>query len=380
MFGYVQACSANKMIKSFLKRLMALPPQIHRRDNSLKKTVLSGIGILLLGGCQSDDILKATKEYAKLSDKAQNIFPAIQQDVVATCIRSVNLNMPNIGADPVAMAAARDSSILKCRIGEGATAKAMSDIHDLILLYLNSLAGLGSDKSFGKGIAALGESVKSLPQFKTGNTEAQARELLDAGSTISVVVSNYLTKEYRASKVRDAILQSDQALSTLVYALSNATYFGYIGDRLRPNESPGLARENFNLNYYYGAPLRQSMRSLPRQPYQDYIQVSLNNQWVAEQARIDERRAFASKYLSLLKDIACDHTQLRLLIEKRTDLKPSDVNPNCKDSAQGGLQVNARMGSADTALQARMKFRMDLYRERMQDLALQYDRIFKDAR
>lgn len=366
-----------------LLRLMALPPRMHRREYSLKRTVLSGIGILLLGGCQSDDILKATKEYAKLSDKAQNMFPTIQQDLVATCIRSVNLNIPNIGANPVEMAAARDSSILKCQIGEGATAKAMSDIHDLIILYLNSLAGLGSDKSFGKGIAALGESVKSLPQFKTGNTEAQAKEikeLIDAGSTISEVVSNHLTKAYRAGKVRDAVLQSDQALSTLVYALSNATYFGYIGDRLRPNESPGLARENYNLNYYYGAPLRQSIRALPRQPYQDYIQVSLNNQWVAEQARINERRAFASKYLSLLKDIACDHTQLKLLIEKRTDLKAADVNPNCKDSAQGGLQVNARTGLDETALQSRMKSRMALYRERMQDLALQYDRIFKDAR
>jgi hypothetical protein len=362
---------------------MALPPRTHRREYSLKKSVLSGIGLLLLGGCQSDDILKATKEYAKLSDKAQNMFPTIQQDLVATCIRSVNLNIPNIGVNPVEMAAARDSSILKCQIGEGATAKAMSDIHDLIILYLNSLAGLGSDKSFGKGIAALGESVKSLPQFKTGNTEAQAKEmkeLIDAGSTISEVVSNYLAKAYRAGKVRDAVLQSDQALSTLVYALSNATYFGYVGDRLRPNESPGLARENYNLNYYYGAPMRQSIRSLPRQPYQDYIQVSLNNQWVAEQARINERRAFASKYLSLLKAIACDHTQLKLLIEKRTDLKPADVNPNCKDTAQGGLQVNARTGLDETALQARMKSRMALYRERMQDLSLQYDRIFKDAR
>lgn len=370
-------------VQSILKRLMALPPRMHRRDNPLKRMVLSGIGILLLGGCQSDDILKATKEYAKLSSKAQNIFPTIQQDLVATCIRSVNLNMPILGEDPVAMAAARDSLILKCRIEEGATAKAISDIHDLIVFYINSLAGLGADKSYSKELIALSESVKSLPQFKTGNTEAETKdikEIIDAGSTISVVVSDYLTKAYRASKVRDAVLQSDQALSTLVYALSNATYFGYIGDRLRPNTSPGLARENYKLNYYYGAPLRQSMRSLPRQAYQDYIQVSLNNQWVAEQARIDERRAFASKYLSLLKDIACDHTQLRLLIEKRTDLKPSDVNPNCKDSAQGGLQVNARTDSADNALQARVKSRINLYHERMKELALQYDQTFKDAR
>jgi hypothetical protein len=371
------------MAQSILTQFKAFYPRMLRKNYSLKKTVLSGIGILLLGGCQSDDILKATKEYATLSNKAQDVFPIIQQDLVATCIRSVNLAMPEIGANPAAMGAARESSILKCRKGEGATAQAMSDIHDLIILYLNSLAGLGTDKSFGKGITALGESVKSLPQFETGNAEAQAKEikeLIDAGTTISVVVSDYLTKAYRANKVRNAVLQSDQALSTLVYALSNATYFGYIGDRLRPDESPGLARENYNLNYYYGAPLRQSMRSLPRQHYQDYIEVSLNNQWVAEQAKIDERRAFASKYLRLLKDIACDHTQLRLLIEKRTDLKPSDVNPNCKDSAQGGLKVNARTSSADIALQARMKFRIALYRERIQNLAVQYDQIFKNTR
>lgn len=336
------------------------------------------LGVIALGGCQSDEVLKATGEYARFAKKANEVFPVIQQDIVASCIRTASLRAFENEAETADLASRRDNAILRCRQREGVTAQAMADIHAQILLYLNALAGLATDKSISTQIVALGEAVKTLP----GLNADEAQQTIDAGTTLTSVISKYLTRAYRTSKTREAIIQSDEPLSKLVFALSTATYYGYIGARKADNnlvdtqqQGPGLSRENFLLSQYYGGPIRESMRSLPRQPYQGYIEVTLNNKWLEEQAKIDQRREFAANYLRLLKDIACDHTQLRLLVEKRTDKKPSDVNTYCDSSSTLGLPLAAGLDAAKTTVEARMIMRLSQYRERFKALALHFDHV-----
>jgi hypothetical protein len=255
----------------------------------------------------------------------------------------------------------------------------MSELHSLIVLYLNSLAGLATDKSYGKEIGGLGDSIKELP----GMDDTKAQQTIDAGATIATMISKYLTKGYRASKIREVVLQSDKALSQLVHALSTATFYGYIGGRdpntatqLGSQAGPGLKRENDLLNRYYGEPIRASMLHLPRKPDQGYIEVMLNNSWIEEQNQIDERRAFATKYLKLLKDIACDHTQLRLIIENKAEQKPSDVNSYCKLWAEGGLPIGKTNTIKDKTLEVQLAVRLSQYRQRMSTLADQYNRLY----
>ena len=337
------------------------------------------IGTLFLTACQSNEILKATSEYGELSSKAEKMFPVIANDIVSSCIRQSNLRYLDSSGPVQNMTTSRDAARRKCVARESVTAEAMLDIHKLIVLYLNSLAGLAANKSYGKEIVSLGDSIKGLP----GMDDATTQQTIDAGTTIATTVSKYLTREYRASKIREAVLQSDKALSQLVYALSTTTFYGYIGGRdsdaisqSSQQAGPGLRQEDYLLNQYYGEPIRQSMLHLPRKPDQGYIEVMLNNAWINEKNTVDERRAFATKYIKLLKDIACDHTQLRLVIENRPDQKPSDVNPYCKRWSDGGLPVSSHSPINDSALETKLTTRLMQYRQRMNALANQYDRVY----
>ena len=102
----------------------------------------------------------------------------------------------------------------------------------------------------------------------------------------------------------------------------------------------------------------------------------LNNKWIEELNKVDERRTFALKYLGLLKDIACEHTQLRLTIENRPDQKPSDVNPYCKPWADGGLPISKQNTIDNPDLESRLFIRLTQYRKRMSALAIQYEHIY----
>jgi hypothetical protein len=334
---------------------------------------------LFISGCQSDEVLKAASKYGELSGKAEAMFPVIAQDIVSSCIRQASLRYLDASKSVRDLAASRDAARSKCISAEAVTVEAMSDINKLILRYLSSLSGLADDKIYDKEITALGGSIKGLP----GMNDTTAQQTIDAGTTIATAISKYLTRAYRATKLREAVIQSDQALSRLVYALSTATFYGYVGGRnsdvaghANSGPGPGLNREYTLLGQYYGEPIRDSMLHLPRKPYQGYIEVTLNNKWIEEQNKVDERRAFAVKYLGLLKDIACDHTALRLMIEKRSAEKLSDVNPYCKSSADGGLPVGKLDTINNSALESQLVNRLTQYRDRMSSLVLQYDRIY----
>lgn len=341
---------------------------------------------LLLGGCQSDAVLKATVDYAKLSEKAKGMFPSIASDIIASCMRSANYETLDPSAKGELIGKRRDLARREC-VGKGidsssSVVDAMSSIHGLISIYLNALGGLATDKSYGKEIVALGDSVKGLPGI--GSTPA-AQETIDASKTIASVISKYLTKEYRASKIREAVLQSDQALSQLVYALSTATYFGYLGGSMHESGTgssaqnrygAGLAAENRLLNRYYGEPIRESMLFVPRKPTQNYIEVKMNNDWIEAQDNLDAKRAVAIQYLKLLRDIACDHTDLRLLIENNTAQKASDVNPLCKAASEGGLHTSTRRPFKHSAIEEQFVSRMNVYRARMKLLSLEYDKAY----
>ena len=341
---------------------------------------------ILLGGCQNDTMLKAATEYAKISEKTKSMFPAITADYLESCLRSANYKTLDPSVKGELIAIRRDEARRECTAkgieSTASVAAAMTSIHELISAYLTALGGLSADKSYGKEIASLAESVKGLPGI--GNTPA-AQETIDASKSIASVISKYLTKAYRAREIRQAVLQSDDALSKLVYALSTATYYGYLGGRqgesgtsfsTQNRNGPGLAAENRFLNRYYGEPIRESMLYLPRKPTQDYIEVKMNNEWIEAQDKLDAKRAVAIKYLKLLKDIACDHTNLRLMIQNNTAQKASDVNRLCKAPSEGGLQTSSWRPIKNSTLEDQFASRLNMYLTRMKLLSLEYNKAY----
>lgn len=342
--------------------------------------------IFLGAGCQSDDILKATAKYASASATVSEIYPSITKDYVESCKRRASFDALGIGKENPRIADRFSLQRQSCFEGgdrsSASIAATMNTLNGLIVDYLKSLAGLSDAKDYTNEIGKLAESISGLPGM---SDTQQAKDTVDASKTIASVLANQLTKSYRASKVRDAVVKSDRALAILTYSLSSATYYGYLGGvgqasgsnfSRGTNSGPGLALEGVMLNNYYGAPIDASQLHLPRQPLQGFIEVSMYDKWIEEQAKLDARRAVAHKYLRLLKDITCDHTALRLLIESNTTTSVEDANQNCKEPSKGGLNVNRRLGEGAGTLEDQLVFRLNSYRARIESLSLDYKKAF----
>ena len=342
--------------------------------------------IFLGTGCQSDDILKAAANYSSASIKISEVYPSITKDYLESCKRRATFEA--LGGDNKNPRVADRFVLERQRCFEGgvlssaANVDTMNTINGLIVNYLKSLAGLADAKDYTNEIAKLAESIGGLPGMSNSQ---QVKDTINASKTIASVLANQLSRSYRASKIREAVVNSDRALAILTYSLSSATYYGYLGGISQApggdlshgaNSRPGLARENVLLNNYYGAPIDASTLHLPRQPLQGFIEVSLYDKWIEEQGKLDARRAVAYKYLQLLKDITCDHTALRLLIEKNTTTSVEDANQNCKEPSKGGLNVNRRLGDGTATLEDQLVLKLNSYRARIERLSLDYRKAF----
>lgn len=351
-----------------------------------KEAILLAASIFLGAGCQSDDILKATAKYATASAVISEVYPAITKDYLDNCKRIASYDAFGGSREnpDAAMRFAKERE--RCFEGgvlsSASNAAAMNTINELIVDYLKSLAGLADAKDYTKDIAKLAESIGGLPGM---GDRQQAKDTVEAGKTIASVLTNQISKTYRASKIREIVIRSDRALAVLTYSLSWATYLGYLGEvsqvpaspssRL-DGDRPSLARENSLLNNYYGSPIDASQRHLPRQPVQGFVETSLYDKWIEEQAKLDSRRAVAHKYLKLLRDITCDHTALRLMIEKNSTTSVEDANQNCKEPSDGGLNVNRQSGDGPARLEDRLVVRLNSYRVRIEELSLDYQKAF----
>jgi hypothetical protein len=352
----------------------------------LRNVSLIAVSIFFGAGCQSDEILKATAKYASSSTKISEIYPAITKDYVESCKRRASFEA--LGGEIKNPEVANRFFMERQRCLEGgvlssySVADTMNTINDLIVRYLKSLAGLSDAKDYTGDIGRLADSIGGLPGIRDSQ---QVKETVDASKTIASVLANQLAKSYRANRIREVVVKSDRALAVLTYSLSSATYYGYLGgvsqilgseSSHRAHSRPGLARENVLLNNYYGAPIDASQRHLPRQPLQGFIEVSLYDKWIEEQDKLDAKRAVAHKYLGLLKDITCDHTALRLLIEKDTITKVEDANQNCKKPSNGGLNVNSQFRDKPVALDDKIALKLASYRERIEGLSMEYKKAF----
>jgi len=351
-----------------------------------KHASLIAASIFLCTGCQRDDILKATAKYASDSAKISEVYPSVANDYVESCKRRASFEALGGGIKNPRVADRFAMERQRCFEGgvqsSSSIAATLNTINSLIVDYLKSLAGLADANDYTDEIGKLAKSISGLPGMQDSQ---QAKDTLDASKTIASVLANQLTKSYRASRIREVVVKSDRALAVLTYSLSSATYYGYLGgvsqtlggDSSHGADSrPGLARENVLLNNYYGSPIDASQLSLPRQPLQGFIEVSMYDKWNEEQGKLDARRAVAHKYLQLLKDITCDHTALRLMIEKNTTTRVDDANPNCKEPSQGGLNVNRRLGDGAATLEDQLVYKLNSYRARIQILSMDYKKAF----
>lgn len=351
-----------------------------------KHASLIAASIFLSTGCQRDEVLKATAEYATESAKISEVYPSITKDFVESCTRRANFEALGGGIKNPRVADRFALERQRCFEGGVLSSSSIADtlntINKLIVDYLKSLAGLADAKDYTDDIGKLATSIGGLPGMQDSQ---QAKDTLDASKTIASVLANQLTKSYRADKIREAVVKSDRALAILTYSLSSATFFGYLGGVREapgglPSQSagsrPGLARENVLLNNYYGAPIDASQLFLPRQPLQGFIEVSMYDKWIEEQGKLDARRAVAHKYLKLLKDITCDHTALRLMIEENTTTSVKEANPNCKEPSEGGLNVNRRLGDGTATLEDQLVSRLNSYRARIERLSMDHKKAF----
>jgi hypothetical protein len=289
--------------------------------------ILISPAILILCGCGNLAEIKAVQKFAEIQAKSANVFQKIANDSYQTCIRSANyitLNTP-----PKSVDEDRTGRERECNdpvTGSIAVKNSFQKTHKVINDYLVALGQLSNDRvtNFSPEVQAVGSAIQTLP----GLGDGEKKEAIQAGTSLADFLLRIFTNGYRRNKLKEVIITTDPYLTKLVIALNISVKKHYLNGL--------LSTERESLDGYYS----KSLGFVLTQPegqnvaLQEYISKELNSKWLEKQEIIREKRELASEYLDLLKEIACDHSNLKTIfmdIKKEKEAKTTcDQSPDLK--------------------------------------------------
>lgn len=266
----------------------------------------------VVSGCGTPFEVKAARSFAKFQAQSADLFPKIANDAYQTCIRSldyVTLNRPSVdnSEGPETIDEDRKKREAVCDSSEPGGSIAVRDAfertHDIIHDYIVALGQLAADDltDFDSEVTAIGTSIQQLP----GLSEGENKNFVSAGTSLANFLFGAFTNSYRRDELEEAIVTVDPHLMVLVVALDTSVEQHYVNDL--------LVTERRVLDSYYN----QIINSIVTQPegqnlaVQRHIIEDLKSTWSQKQEIIRQKQTIASQYLDLLKNIACDHSNLK---------------------------------------------------------------------
>lgn len=262
---------------------------------------------IYMTGCGTPLEIRAVQKYTEFQTDSASLFPKIAGDIYQTCIRSLDyvvLNSQSIVAD-------RDNRETICDDsdkGSIALKEAYTNTHNVIHDYLDLLGDLAANDltNFDAEVNAVGESIKRFPGLGDGETG----EAISAGTGLARILFTAFTNGYRRGELKDAIVEADPHLTTLVVALDTSIKKHYVNGLLETERNSVDRYYKILINPVLNQPESQNVA------VRQYITDKLKTEWSEKQEIIREKQVLASDYLKLLKGIACDHSSLKSLFLK----------------------------------------------------------------
>jgi hypothetical protein len=312
-------------LNKLANRLSArIPKELTMSDRKNATRVSSAFGFCLIAislvSCGEDDKVKMVADYsAKIQPKLNTVFSQLISDLETTCRRSesyqffLNARHPKDvltfdTSTSTGVTTALDSwLIMKCDQGKTQEAKkAFAAGHTIIENYILTLGKLSGAKlvTFDPQVERIGTALQGLPSLSS----PELKSTVEAGTAITQILFKLIAKNFQEAQVVTMVDNSDSSLGTLTknYAISVERYYR---DGLLKSES--IDEQNFVNVPLSFALAPTGSREIALNPF---IKVSLANMLIEGQESMTKRRLFANQYIDLLKEIACDHSKLRVVL------------------------------------------------------------------
>lgn len=285
------------------------------------------VSALVAAGCGTLPEVIATQKYAKMRDQAADVFPKIANDFYGSCMRSAGYTLLNDPPKVLDQERARTEEV--CELVAQQTKKAVNDTNSLILGYLSSLGNLATGEAvdYKPQIDEIGKSLQSLP----GLGADESKKTIDAGTSLATFLFKLFASSYQRQQLSQSITSYDKQLQVLVGALSSVVEKDYIGRMLKV--------ERIALDSYYRLPIGIAKAQPRKSSIDEYVEYKLNSAWLDKQEIIRDKQAAATNYISLLKQISCDHSKLKDLYMNDSLKTSENSNPFC-------LKVDPSIGQA----------------------------------
>lgn len=327
----------------------------------------ASVSALMAVGCGTLPEVVATQKYAKMQEQAADVFPRIANDFYGSCMRSASYTLLNDPPKVLDLERARTEEV--CELVALKTKKAVNDTNSLILGYLSSLGNLATGEAvdYKPQVEEIGKSLQSLPGLGTD----ESIKTIDAGTSLATFLFKLFASGYQKQQLGQSIRSYDNQLQVLVGALSSVVEKDYIGRILQV--------ERIALDSYYRLPIGIAKAQPRKSSIDEYVEYSLNSAWLEKQEIIRGKQAAAKNYISLLKQVSCDHSKLKDLYMNDSSKTSENSNPYCPkaDPSIGHAGIK-NTSISDILRQQKLIQSLDSYSVKLTKLTRLAERVYPD--
>ncbi|MBE9044812.1 hypothetical protein IQ255_10400 [Pleurocapsales cyanobacterium LEGE 10410] len=318
---------------------------------------------LLLWGCETDEDLKAVREFVNMASSGTEIFAAISGDFYGSCLRRArhpSLNAvttePQLNnwllqrnsestefkftSEPQTFAQWREQQEQQCQVLFGDLETQLNQPNQLMADYIQKLGELADGEvsnysnNFNNLKGSLNNFSQSLQKFpKTKLSGFKPTHTMGAVSILEFLVEAG-NRDFQREQLIEVISQTDNHLQQLIAGLSTITEEDY---------HSLLDLEAQQLDRYYQDPILRELNRLEetKSPEADrrgnlpLTAVLVDSQWRAEKSKIDRRRKQAEAYVQVITEIGKTHSELKnRLLDRPITSTPEEFNQLITESTQ----------------------------------------------
>jgi len=327
----------------------------------------AAVSALMAAGCGTLPEVIATQKFAKMHEQAADVFPKIANDFYGSCMRSASYTLLNDPPKVLDQERARTEEV--CELVAQKTKKAVNDTNSLILGYLSSLGNLATGEAvdYKPQIEEIGKSLQSLP----GLGADESKKAIDAGTGLATFLFKLFASGYQRQQLSQSIISYDKQLQVLVGALSGVVEKDYIGRILKVERNA--------LDSYYRLPIGIAKAQPRKSSIDEYVEYNLNSAWLDKQEIIRGKQTAATNYISLLKQISCDHSKLKDLYMNDSSKTAENSNPYCPMADPSIGQAGIKSNSTSIILrQQKLIQSLDSYSVKLTNLTRLAQRVYPD--
>ncbi len=329
-----------------------------------QRIYLACVGVALAtsaSGCGKLAEVAATQQFVKMKSQALESFPKITTDIYESCMRQASYKFLN--SPPNFPDADRKAAIKICESDGKTASESVKVAHELIINYISSLANLAKSEAvdYKPQVEGVSKSLKSLPGLSTD----EAKKTVDAGTSIAIILANALASGYQKQQLKLAVLASDGPLQTIVLALAKAIDNYYV--------NVVLSNEQRQLDSFYTLPIGLVLAQPRPSSVDQYVLHSLNTSWQEKQAITRAKASVASSYLTLLKQISCEHSKLK-------DTFMNDATRNSERSNQFCPEEESPVRPAIGGNALNQRSNLERYQKVLASYATELDRLSRQTK